>query len=369
MFAERSLEAEQRLVTTTYNRSIGLWGFDRLVEGMGGDPAALLREVGLPPDVCRRPDTLLNFGRIARLMEIVAQRLERPSFGLEWTEFLPPEMPNVEGVVLCAYFSSNLGEWAELGLRSWALQCNGYRAEFVETGDPGTLAMRNHVDPLILFPVRQLTEHAVANQVKLARCATGFLDENPTVVRFQHFKPKDTSVHERIFRCPVEFDQPYNEIVFDRKFVDYPLNGKLTVLRPLVNFYVKHRIRQLTSFDQRISSAIAQAIPAVMSTRNCKIEFIASSMGFSAKKLQRLLAAEGTSFSEVLDSTRKAMAQRYLLESNAPVSQIAGLLDYSSVPPFTLAFRRWTGTTPLAFRKQSRRKERTLVPKDNSESW
>lgn len=41
-----------------------------------------------------------------------------------------------------------------------------------------------------------------------------------------------------------------------------------------------------------------------------------------------------------------------LLESDAPVSRIAGLLDYSTVAPFTTAFTRWTGVSPRTYRNQ-----------------
>ena len=40
--------------------------------------------------------------------------------------------------------------------------------------------------------------------------------------------------------------------------------------------------------------------------------------------------------------------------ADAPVERIAGLLDYSAATPFIQAFKRWTGETPLAYRKRQR---------------
>ncbi len=48
------------------------------------------------------------------------------------------------------------------------------------------------------------------------------------------------------------------------------------------------------------------------------------------------------------------MARQLLLTSDAPVANIAGLLDYSTTAPFTQAFKRWTGMAPLEFRKSER---------------
>jgi AraC-like DNA-binding protein len=72
------------------------------------------------------------------------------------------------------------------------------------------------------------------------------------------------------------------------------------------------------------------------------------------KRLQRALADEGTNFSEILEKVRDNMARRLLVDTNMSVERIAGLLDYSSTPPFTLAFKRWNEQTPLAFRKRER---------------
>jgi AraC-like DNA-binding protein len=61
-----------------------------------------------------------------------------------------------------------------------------------------------------------------------------------------------------------------------------------------------------------------------------------------------------SSFSHILETVRENMARNFLAESEAPIARIAGLLDYSTTAPFSLAFKRWTGKTPLEFRKDER---------------
>ena len=61
------------------------------------------------------------------------------------------------------------------------------------------------------------------------------------------------------------------------------------------------------------------------------------------KRLQRLLDAEGTTVSAMLDRVCGNIARRMLIDSKISVERIAGLLDYSGTPPFTTAFKRWTG--------------------------
>jgi AraC-like DNA-binding protein len=43
-----------------------------------------------------------------------------------------------------------------------------------------------------------------------------------------------------------------------------------------------------------------------------------------------------------------------LLEDRGlPLAEIAGRLGYTELPNFTRAFRKWTGTTPAAYRKRA----------------
>ena len=48
------------------------------------------------------------------------------------------------------------------------------------------------------------------------------------------------------------------------------------------------------------------------------------------------------------------MAARYLAESDMPVGHIGLLLDYQSGEAFNAACQRWTGMSPLKYRKHLR---------------
>jgi AraC-like DNA-binding protein len=166
--------------------------------------------------------------------------------------------------------------------------------------------------------------------------------------------PRDLTVHEQIFRCPIEFDCEHTEIEMDAALLAIKTAGNMRLLKSIVGSYIKFRIARLPIYDASMSTTVALAIPSIIGTGHCGIDLIAESLGMHTKRLQRALADEGTNFSEILEKVRDNMARRLLIDSNMSVERIAGLLDYSSTPPFTLAFKRWTGQTPLAFRKRER---------------
>jgi AraC-like DNA-binding protein len=82
------------------------------------------------------------------------------------------------------------------------------------------------------------------------------------------------------------------------------------------------------------------------------LEYIATFMKVSTRKLQRQLEFEGVSFQDLLSQTRQTMACHYLQDSTIKISQLADLLGYGDQSAFTRAFQRWYGQSPREWRKQ-----------------
>jgi AraC-like DNA-binding protein len=75
-------------------------------------------------------------------------------------------------------------------------------------------------------------------------------------------------------------------------------------------------------------------------------ETVASRLYRSTSTLQRQLNAEGTSYREVLESTRKVLAEQYLKEGGMSKAEIAFLVGFADQSNFSRAFKRWTGMSP-----------------------
>lgn len=323
-------------------------GFAELVTAAGGDPVALAEKAGFSRDVLREPDGLISWGRFGVLMDLAACELDKPSFGLDWALSVPSHFPNVGPVPLMAYFVQTAREWLEAVIQYWRYHTSAFTLQLFDDQACPNIVFRYRSESLAPA-TRQQMEYMLGTACRMARVMTN-RDENPTVVRFTHGRPLDTALHDAIFRCPVEFDAPHNEFVLERTMLDYPTSGHLRLFKGVLDRYIRFRIRQMPVYDQTMTATVSAAIRSTIGTGHCSVDFIAHSLGVSTKKLQRLLALENTSFSEILDEVRHAIAVRLVSESDAPISRVAGLLDYSTVAPFTLAFRRWTGVSPRAFR-------------------
>jgi AraC-like DNA-binding protein len=334
-----------------YIRAVVLIGLEDLVGELGCNLRDLLDELEISQDVLTNVDQLLSFRKVVLLLELVAIRTNTPNFGLLWAQKSSPEFPHVGPLLLLARFVDNLREWIDTGIKYWSFHTNGYNVELIAPSNCSEATLRM-VGQSNFNAAPQFSEHVLGLLVDITRIIGNFPERNPTTVYFQHRRPKNCALHDEIFRCPVVFGAEHNEIVFDAAFLDLPTVGGLRIFKPLMSFYVSERIKRIPNFDLTAAATVALAIPSLIGTGNCNLENVAEALNKNTKQLQRQLTAEGTSFSEILEEARLELAKNLLCHSTAQISRIAGMLDYAGSPPFTLAFRRWTGQSPLEFRKR-----------------
>ena len=80
-------------------------------------------------------------------------------------------------------------------------------------------------------------------------------------------------------------------------------------------------------------------------------ETIAKKLYRSRSTLQRQLGSEGTNYREILESTRQALAEKYLTDGDYSQAQVAFMVGFSDQSNFARAFKRWTGMSPGEFQK------------------
>lgn len=95
-----------------------------------------------------------------------------------------------------------------------------------------------------------------------------------------------------------------------------------------------------------VTAHVLRALPTVVDTASA-----ARALRMSERTLQRRLDAEGKRFSALVDGVREREARRRTSQTDAPLAEIAFGLGFSDVATFTRAFKRWTGTTPGAYRR------------------
>lgn len=100
----------------------------------------------------------------------------------------------------------------------------------------------------------------------------------------------------------------------------------------------------------RVEDALLELLPS----GRTQVDDVAGELAVSRRSLQRRLSEEGTSWLDVLNAARMRLAKHYLTNTNLGTVEVSFLLGFEDPNSFFRAFRRWTDTTPEAWREAQR---------------
>jgi AraC-like DNA-binding protein len=145
-----------------------------------------------------------------------------------------------------------------------------------------------------------------------------------------------------------------NRIAFSAAYAQWPFLTENTAMWSFFEAGLSEKLSELdseASMKERVRSVLLEMLPAGQSS----IEEAASRLAMSKRSLQRSLSEESSSYQEVLNATRRELANYYLSRSSASLGEIAYLLGFQDSNSFIRAFRGWTGQTPGEYRTNSRK--------------
>lgn len=168
-------------------------------------------------------------------------------------------------------------------------------------------------------------------------------------IEFDFPEPVGFDQYRHLINSSLKFNQPHLMAYFDTNYLSLPLVNADPIASQVA---INQCEAELSALGER--KRIAMKVRDILTQSNHRypsIETVADILHMSDRTLKRQLAAEGTSFSNVVDEVRHRHATSLLSRSDYSLEQISDELGYSDVGNFTRAFKRWTGRTPGNWRK------------------
>jgi AraC-like DNA-binding protein len=162
-------------------------------------------------------------------------------------------------------------------------------------------------------------------------------------------EPENFANYQKLISANIKFNQPHLMAHFDKDYLALPLINADPIASQIA---INQCEAELSALGER--KRIAMKVRDLLTQcddRYPTIETIADMLHMSDRTLKRQLAAEGTSYSNVVDEVRYRHAISLLSRSDYSLEKISDELGYSDVGNFTRAFKRWTGRTPGNWRK------------------
>lgn len=308
----------------------------------------LCRTAGITPDALLRPDEKIAGSMSRKLWRRAEELTADADIGLHIGEASHPSSIGLVGFVMLS--CERLGDAFAKLIRYTNLMTDGVSGRLEQNGRLASIAIditRDRQNDLLDDP-RQRMETSFASIATIAKDLTG--KHLPIrEMRFEHARPAKVDEHRRIFGAESLFGQTENRMIFSADALDFPV---LLANRDLLAAFEAQAEKTLSEIERREtrSSQVQRAIIKRLTGEIPVIGDVARELGLSERSLQRELASENTSYRELLDETRREVAVRHLEARKIPVGEIAFLLGFSEPSAFHRSFKRWTGTTPNAFR-------------------
>jgi AraC-like DNA-binding protein len=169
----------------------------------------------------------------------------------------------------------------------------------------------------------------------------------PREVRLAHRRPANVQPFRRFFQAPLQFDAEQDALVMSSHWLKRRLPGADAGLQRLLQSQIDAlEAEHGDDFPEQVRSVLRTGLL----TGHAGADQVASLFSMHSRTLARHLSACGTSFKQLADEGRFEIARQMLRNTSLDMGQIAAALDYADMSSFTRAFRRWTGTTPAAWR-------------------
>lgn len=332
------------LVPATSAARIGaVWYLPVVLLELGIGLGEMLEAAGVRPDIFDDRDNAITYPELGRLLQACEDRIRCEHVALlvcQRSRLADLGLPGQ--VALC---SRTAGEALRRFADHFNLQSS---ASIIGVSTSGAFA---HVVYANSEPGLTDTRHLQLGAITILfntlqdLCGAGW---SPAVVTFASRGPADPRPLQRFFRAPLRFDSEESALVFDRQWLDRPLEPVDRRTRREVAARVRARRRSILA---DFPATVRRILRREMLVGECTMEQVAARLTMHRRTLDRHLRRHGVQYGALLASVKKDVARQLLSETDMQVQQIAATLQYSSAANFATAFRRWTGDTPSAYRR------------------
>lgn len=312
---------------------------------LGVPPDVLIQAAGLDSVIATNAD--VSHAQVLRLWEEATRLSGDPDFGLHLAEWLSQQAEDRFDVLAYAMRScATLGEqYRRMGRYVRLI----HKETFLSLEVDGETARMVHGVVGHHSSLRQPSEAMLALILLQGRRTLGE-DFAPREVCFEHPEPARTTEHARLFRAPVHYGGPRDELVFERALLDRPQPHAEPRLQAMLERHLEVLLSEIPE-DRSVTGMVRRCVADGLLEGEPTLFSVAKKLRLSPRTLQRRLRDEGSNFADLLADVRHERALHHLRNAELSIQEVAFVLGFSDVTTFHRAFKRRTGVTPAEYRR------------------
>jgi AraC-like DNA-binding protein len=322
-------------------RSAMLRGFKEEAAAQGLDAVALAVEAGVDPAALVNPDLHVPAAAMAALYELAAERAGADDFALRVVA--RRRISNLGVVALLAREAPDLRQALRSVQRYLWVQNEAFDVSFEEF-EAGVL-----IRGVPHIPLRkQVVDLSIGMLLVVVRHLIGGL-WNPREIYLPYSAPASLARYYEVFRVRPHFDQDLAGVVIAKGDLDLRIPGADPDFVVQVRQHLEEAtLNRRSGFIAGVRTLISQQLPH----GDCDVDRIAAMLGLSRRSFQRQLAEHGSSFTALVDETRKFLVVPLLIDSGRSIQRVSDLLGFAKASSFNDWFKQRFGCSPTSYRAQ-----------------
>lgn len=316
-------------------------GICELFNEVGLDVNALFSEAGLDITLLDSPHGRYPTEKIGLLWQLAANRSGNPMISIARPRRVKLENFNV--IVFAMMSCQNLHASLECMLLYLRLVCEATTVLMREEPEGCSIELQYFCGGKIV--PRQCFEYDMLTLLNFLQLLSG-REFSPLWVEFTHATPPAPQFYHDAFTCPVRFNALANRLMFKHADLAVPLP---TYNPTLAKFHGQFASQCLKSGEKKTGSLVRELIVQMLPSGEPRREDVASALCLGDRTLHRRLQEEGVSFQQILDDTRRELAQQYLEQCGHSVGEMAGMLGFADHGTFYRSCKRWFGESPKQY--------------------
>lgn len=172
---------------------------------------------------------------------------------------------------------------------------------------------------------------------------------------FRHAQPPAeqlTAYRNTVGMTELAFSQAANAIEMEPSVLEHPVVYADAQMLELMSERARQQLRNQHR-GHFVVLRVQQALRQRLAGSSTALPDVAADLAMSRSTLQRQLRDAGVSFRQLLDEVRRDRACEMLRDNAHSVEATTLALGYAEPAAFIHAFKRWTGTTPGAWRENA----------------
>ena len=317
----------------------------RTLDGYGLDSHAILKQAGLDPAKLFDANSRFPFPAMTKLWHLATEATANPCFGIKVIEYWHPSNLHALGYAWLA--SGTLKEAIQRAERYVRIVNSAASMTLTETSDGyevATFTVPREFNPQ---PAYAALDAGMALTLHLCRLS----DRKELMpLRMETIRPYPACAEtfQQYFGSNILFNSTRNILVFDKHTIEKQLPTANIDLALSCDKIVKDYLAKMDKSD--IVMQVKSKLTDSLSSGAISEKQIAESLHLSLRSLQRKLEEKGYHFKQLLEETRRELAEQYIRKSNLSISEITYMLGFSEPSNFSRAFKRWTGKSPQSYR-------------------